>query len=327
MLDVSHKTSTLRSATAEAVVKMQPETLEMVKNATLPKGDAITVAKVAAIQAAKNTQQIIPYCHSLPLDYAGMSVEFGVDILTIHTEVRTVWKTGVEMEAMAAASVAALTIYDMTKMVDDHVTIEKVHLLKKKGGKSDFKEAFARELRAAVLVLSDSVSKGVKEDTSGLAIMDRLQREEIQVVDYKIIPDERELIAEVLRYYADVLKVDLILTTGGTGFSPRDCTPEAMMEILDKEIPGIPEMMRAYGQERTPYAMLSRAKAGQRGNTLIVNLPGSRRGVEESLDALFPSLLHAFKMVWGGKHPWGGNHPDDNRSAASETILSVSIEV
>jgi cyclic pyranopterin monophosphate synthase len=99
------------------------------------------------------------------------------------------------------------------------------------------------------------------------------------------------------------MQLDLVVTTGGTGMSPRDNTPEAMQRVIGREIPGIAEAMRSYGQERTPYAMLSRGMAGVRGKTLIVNLPGSRNGVRESLDALFPALIHAFKMIRGGGHP------------------------
>ncbi len=101
-----------------------------------------------------------------------------------------------------------------------------------------------------------------------------------------------------------------MLTTGGTGFSPRDNTPEAMARVIEREIPGIPEALRAYGQERTPYSMLSRGKAGIRGRTIIINLPGSKRGVAESLDALFPGLLHAFGMLRGGGHPDAPAHPE-----------------
>ncbi len=107
------------------------------------------------------------------------------------------------------------------------------------------------------------------------------------------------------------MQLDLVLTTGGTGFSPRDNTPEAMLRVIEREIPGIPEALRAYGQERTPYSMLSRGKAGIRGSTIIVNLPGSRRGVAESLDALFPGLLHAFGMLRGGGHSDPAPHPED----------------
>jgi cyclic pyranopterin phosphate synthase len=302
MIDVSKKTNSLRTAIASARIEMSAETVQVIKDGRVPKGDIFTVAKVAATQAAKNTHSLIPYCHSMPIDYVGVTFTTGENFVDIRTEVKAVWKTGVEMEAITAASVAALTIYDMLKMIDDTVVIRDVQLIAKTGGKSDFREQLTQAPRAAVLVLSDSVAAGTKQDISGKLIEQRLQSEGIDVIEYCIIADDRETIASKLRSFADDLKVDLVLTTGGTGFSPRDATPEAMGEVIEKEIPGIAEAMRSYGLARTPYAMLSRAMAGQRGNTIIVNLPGSRRGVSESLDALFPALLHAFKMVQGGNH-------------------------
>ncbi|MBI4534235.1 MAG: bifunctional molybdenum cofactor biosynthesis protein MoaC/MoaB, partial [Candidatus Melainabacteria bacterium] len=302
MLDVSKKIKTLRIATAQATLKVGPATVALVKEGKIPKGDALTIAKVAAIQAAKDTSHIIPYCHPLPVDFVGVDFELAQTAITVTVTVKAVYKTGVEMEALTAASVAALTMYDMLKMLDADMEIFKVKLLEKKGGKSDYTEKYAVKLRAAVLVTSDSVAAGKKDDVSGKLIAERLQLEGLEVVDYKVIPDDVDTIALTLEQYADEAKVDLVLTTGGTGFSPRDCTPEAMVRVLEREIPGIPEITRSYGQERTPYSMLSRGKAGIRGKTIIVNLPGSKKGVIDSLESLFPALLHAFKMLWGGAH-------------------------
>ncbi len=142
MRDISSKSNTLRTASAEARVDMSAGTLQLLREGRLPKGDALPVAKVAAIQAAKNTSQLIPYCHSLPIDFVGVTFEFTENSIFIRTEVKAVWKTGVEMEALTAASVAALTIYDMTKMIDDDVIIREVRLISKRGGKSDIHEEF-----------------------------------------------------------------------------------------------------------------------------------------------------------------------------------------
>ncbi|MBU1297654.1 MAG: bifunctional molybdenum cofactor biosynthesis protein MoaC/MoaB, partial [Bacteroidetes bacterium] len=199
-------------------------------------------------------------------------------------------------------SIALLTLYDMMKMLDEEMEILSVKLVSKKGGKSDFKTHFDKPLRSAVLVMSDSIAAGQKIDQSGKMIEERLKKEGIEVLDYKIISDDTELIKSTLIKYCDEMKLDLVVTTGGTGFSPRDFSPEATSQVIEREIPGIPEVMRAYGQELTPYSMLSRGKAGIRGNTIIVNLPGSKKGVAESLDALFPGLLHSFKMIAGGGH-------------------------
>lgn len=302
MIDISNKIKTLRTAVARATLKLKPETIELIHQNKIPKGDPLAVAKVAAIQAAKNTSQIIPYCHPLPIDYVGVDFNIGKDFIEVNVTVKAIYKTGVEMEALTAASVAVLTIYDMTKMLDDSMEIIGVKLLEKTGGKSDFRTEYDKPLRAAVLVLSDSISSGKKSDTSGKMIVERLKKEGIDVLEYNIIPDDVEKITQTLIKYADEDKLDLVMTTGGTGFSPRDCTPEAMANVVEREIPGIPEAAREFGQERTPYSMLSRAKAGIRGKTLIVNLPGSKKGAADSLNALFPGILHSFKMIWGGGH-------------------------
>lgn len=302
MRDVSHKHKSLRTAKAIAVLKASPATIDVIRTGKVPKGDPLPVAKVAAIQAAKNTHQLIPYCHPLPIDFVAVEFEIGNDTISATVEVKAIYKTGVEMEALTGASVAALTLYDMLKMIDEEMEILGVRLLEKTGGKSDFKEHFPEPLQAAVLVMSDSIAAGKKQDESGKIIKQRLETAGLQVRDYRIIADDAETIASTVRKYADVDKLDLVVTTGGTGLSPRDCTPEAMTALMDKEIPGIVEAARAFGQERTPYSMLSRGKAFLRGQTLVVNLPGSRGGVKDSLDALMPALLHAFKMMRAGGH-------------------------
>lgn len=304
MIDISHKYPTLRSAVAEAKLSLQPSTVEIVHNSQVPKGDPLEIARAAAVLAAKNTPSLIPYCHPIPITFVGVDFELGESTITVQATVKATAPTGVEMEAMTAASVAALTLYDMLKMLDETMAIEGVRLLEKRGGKSDFHESLERQLRAAVIVMSDTVASGKKPDTSGRLIEERMRKEEFEVVEYQTIPDEQDQIISLISSLADEREIDLIVTTGGTGFGSRDKTPEAMVKLLDREIPGIPEAVRAYGQQRTPYSMLSRAKAGIRGKTLIVNLPGSRRGVTESLDLLFPAILHAFPMIWGG----GGWH-------------------
>ncbi|MDP4198819.1 MAG: bifunctional molybdenum cofactor biosynthesis protein MoaC/MoaB [Bacteroidota bacterium] len=302
MIDTSHKSPTLRTARASALVTMHPDTILTIRDGRVPKGDPLMVARVAATQAAKNTQLIIPYCHPLPLDYVGIEFTVLEDSIQVQAEVKAVWKTGVEMEAMTAVMVAALTLYDMLKMIDEDLAIHNVRLDFKSGGKSDFKEQFSPPLRAAVLVLSDTVSAGSKRDTAGEAIAGSLRSKGIHVEDITVLPDETLSIAQKLRSYADGLGLDIVLTTGGTGLGPRDVTPEATRQIIDREIPGLAELMRSYGSERTPHAALSRAIVGQRGRTVIVNLPGSERGAIESLAAVLPALLHACTVIRGGDH-------------------------
>jgi molybdopterin adenylyltransferase len=150
-----------------------------------------------------------------------------------------------------------------------------------------------------ILTLSDKGSRGEREDRSGLEIREALTSFPARVEAYEVIPDEAEIIVQKLLEWVDRKKLDLILTTGGTGLSPRDVTPEATRRVLDKEIPGIAEAMRAEGRPLTPMAMLSRAVAGIRCRTLIVNLPGSPMAVRENLAVLLPVLKHALEKIQG----------------------------
>ena len=308
MIDVSKKTKTLRIAVAKATLTCSEDTISRIRKGDIPKGDPIPIAKVAAVQAAKNSSQIIPYCHPMPIEFVGVDFTLNNNSIDVIVTAKAIYRTGVEMEALTAASVAVLTLYDMMKMFDNEMEITGVKLLEKRGGKSEFGKKPKKQLEAAVLVASDSISGGTKSDKSGQIIIERLRAEGILIIDYNVIPDEETEISRNLIRYADELHLDLVITTGGTGFSPRDVTPEAMIKVIEREIPGIPEAVRVHGLERTPYSMLSRAKAGLRGKTLIVNLPGSKKGVAESLDALFPAVLHAYKMIWGG------GHEDDKKS-------------
>ncbi len=301
MIDVSEKLDTLREATAEATVRARPETIDMVKSGNVPKGNVIEMARAAGIIGAKKTSEIIPFCHQVPLDWVSVDFELGEKIV-IKTQAKAIWRTGVEMEALTAASIAALTIYDMLKPVDDSLEITSVKLIEKRGGKSEWNQHFKPPLKVAVLVFSDSVSHGKKEDRSGKVIIEKLRKEPVEVVEHKIFPDDFDVIKRELIRLSDEERVDLILTTGGTGLSTRDVTVDATKTVIQREVPGISEAARIYGFQRTPYAMLSREIAGVRGKTIIINLPGSSRGVAESMDALFPWTLHAFHILRGGGH-------------------------
>jgi len=302
MKDISNKFETLRSACAMAKVNAKPESIQAIKDGKVPKGNVLEVARTAAIINAKKTSDIIPFCHQIALDYVSIDFELDIKTIIIKSYIVAIAKTGVEMEALTAVSVAALTVYDMLKQIDNSLRIESIELIDKKGGKSTYTEELDRALTAGILVLSDSTTEGLREDKSGKIIESVLKQYKIKIVYYKIVPDEKELIKTELVHLCDVQKVDIILTTGGTGLGKRDNTPEATMEIIEKIAPGITEAIRSYGQRRTPYAMLSRAIAGIRNNTLIINLPGSSRGVQESLNALFPAIFHAQKTLWGSKH-------------------------
>lgn len=300
MFDVGDKPDTLRTAVAQAVVKVDPATITLIKEGKSPKGNIVDAARVAATMGAKRTPDLLPYCHPIPIDNVKVDVSLKEQSIEVTVEVKSIWKTGVEMESLTAACIAALTIYDMLKPVDETLSIESVRLVKKRGGIKDFYHEFDRTLKAAVLVMSDT--RGEKEDQSGKLVIERLKENGFDVVDYKVIKDEAEIIESELKRLADELKVDIVLTSGGTGLGPRDVTPEATMKVIEKEVSGVAEFLRAHGQRRTPLSMLSRGVAGVRGNTVIVNLPGSAKAVSESLDSLFPGILHIYRMLGGYGH-------------------------
>ena len=305
MRDISAKVTTLRTAVAEATLALSPKTLGLIRAGEIPKGDPLEVARVAAIQAAKQTSSIIPYCHPLPLDFAGVEFDLGEDRIRVTVTVKAIYKTGVEMEALCGASVAALTLYDMLKMLDDTLEILSVRLLSKKGGKSDFKKDSGQGLRAAVLVIADPSAGSREEDAAAELIEKRLLALGFAPPGRRTVPAGLEEVAGALRACADEQKLDLVLTAGGTSSGGGDIVPDAMSEVIGKEIPGIAEALRAYARERGPLSMFSRVRAGLRGKTIIVNLPGDPQGAEESLSALFPGLLHAFRMLRGEKHAQG----------------------
>ncbi len=154
-------------------------------------------------------------------------------------------------------------------------------------------------LRAGVLTISDRSSQGLREDKSGPELASMLQRHGIEVAWTEVVPDEVSDIRRILIQWADEQGADLILTTGGTGLSPRDVTPEATTSVVDRQVPGMAEAMRAASMAKTPHAMISRAVVGVRGKTLIINLPGSPRGAVENLEAVLPALRHAIDKIQG----------------------------
>jgi cyclic pyranopterin monophosphate synthase len=302
MVNITAKNYSHRIATATAVLKTSlAATIEAIEQRKVPKGDVLEFARAAGLLAIKKTSDVIPDCHPLPIESARIRTEIHGLEIHLFVEVETIYKTGVEVEAMHGAAVAALTMYDMLKPLDPALEIGSIRLLEKKGGKGSYKNQLKFPLRAAVVVCSDTIAAGKKTDSAGLAIVEKLKTCGLEGIGYHIIPDE----AADIRALAETLLaegVQLLLFCGGTGLSKRDVTPEALRPLIEREIPGIMEAARQYGQQRMPYAMLSRGIAGMRGDALLLTLPGSTRGASETMDALFPHLLHVFKVMEGARH-------------------------
>ena len=233
--------------------------------------------------------------------------------------VKVTGKTGVEMEALTGVSAALLTIYDMCKALDKKMEITDIRLLKKTGGENlsaenrsagnaeaedvenvcRKKEKRTRRWKAAVVTMSDKGFAGEREDKSGPLICEMIADQGYDVVRTELLPDEQKEIEKCLCTLCDDEKVDIVFTTGGTGFSLRDCTPEATMAVAHRNVPGIAEAMRAASAEVTPRAMLSRAVSAIRNHTLIVNLPGSPKAVKENLEAVLPVVEHGLEILTG----------------------------
>lgn len=301
MVDITHKNNTLRIATAQAIVKVsKTETMEAIKNQQVPKGDVFEMSRAAGLLAIKKTPDILPDCHPIPIEFGGISYEMEGLEIRIFCTIKTIYKTGVEVEAMHGASVVALNLYDMLKPIDKGVEIHHIKLLEKKGGKSDYK-LNQKSVTAAVIVCSDSISQGQKEDRAGKAIIANLEKHAVKILDYSVIPDEVDEIQSKVKHHVEK-GTQLIIFTGGTGLSPRDQSPEAIIPLLERRIPGMEEAIRSYGQNRTTYAMLSRSVAGSIGDSLVLALPGSTNGAKESMEAIFPAALHVFDIFKGARH-------------------------
>jgi cyclic pyranopterin phosphate synthase len=301
MVDITHKKNTLRIATAEALVTVSKEaTIKAIETNSVPKGNVFEMSRAAGLLGVKKTPELLPDCHPLPIEFAGFEFQINGLEIKITCTLKTIYKTGVEVEAMHGASIVALNMYDMLKPLDKGVEISSIRLVSKKGGKSDRHQVKAT-ITSAVTVCSDTIAKGEKEDQAGKEVVSHLKNWNIGIKEFKIIADEPNQIKTQLEKHVE-LQTSLILFVGGTGLSPRDQTPETLLPYLEKRIPGMEEAIRKYGQDRTAYAALSRSVVGMIGSSLVMALPGSTKGAVESLQAVFPEGLHLFDIIKGAPH-------------------------
>lgn len=303
MIDVGGKAVTRRVAVASGRLDTTAEVVALVVADGLKKADALATARIAGIAAAKRTSDLIPLAHLLPLDSVTVEFEPATASIGIRATVAVTAKTGVEMEALTAVAVAGLTLHDMIKAVDPAAVLGDIRLLEKSGGKHGHwtPDAVAPAPRGAavVIVSSTGAAAGTREDRTGPVIVDWLTTQGYTVDAPTVVAD-----ADIADAVATAVAASpaLVITTGGTGIHPQDRTPEATRAVLDRELPGVAEAIRAAGRAVTPTAALSRALAGLAGSTIVVNLPGSPGGVRDGLAVLGTLLPHLHDQIGGGGH-------------------------
>ena len=305
MKDIGMKPESYRTAIATGILHVPPHCIELLRNGNTDKGDALKTARIAGILGAKRTDELIPLCHPLPIYRADVEYELEEAHVVITAVVETIGPTGVEMEALTAVSLTGLTLYDMLKphCEPEELCLDQVKLGQKKGGKSHFTRVLKESLAASVIVLSDTVASGKKADTAGQNVMEILEEANFGYIHYQVISDSPEQLKALIEQQKN--EYSLILTVGGTGLGPKDLTVETIQPLLTREIPGLMEAARSFGQRRTPYAALSRGVAGYIENSLILTLPGSRQGAKESLVAILPALVHLFDVQKNIPHAGG----------------------
>ncbi|RKG31192.1 bifunctional molybdenum cofactor biosynthesis protein MoaC/MoaB [Acinetobacter tianfuensis] len=305
MKNVGMKAESYRTAIATGILHAPPHCIELLRNGNTEKGDALKTARIAGILGAKRTDELIPLCHPLPIYRADVEYELGEAQVEIIATVETIGPTGVEMEALTAVSLAGLTLYDMLKphCEPEDLCLDQVKLQKKKGGKSHFTRVLKESMAASIIVLSATVAAGKKPDTAGQNVHEILEEANFSNIHYQVIADSPEQLLTLIEQQKD--QYPLILTVGGTGLGPKDLTVETIQPLLKREIPGLMEASRSFGQKRTPYAALSRGVAGYIDNSLVITLPGSRQGAKESLIAILPALVHLFDVQKNIPHAGG----------------------
>jgi len=296
MIDVGAKALTRRVAVASGRLDTTAEVVALVLADGLPKADVLATARIAGIAGAKRTSELIPLAHLLPLEKVTIEFEPAEASIGITATVAVTAKTGVEMEALTAVAIAGLTLHDMIKAVDPGAVLGEIRLIDKTGGKS---RRSSSPGAAVAIVASTRVAAGAAEDATGPVLVDWLRAQGYAIEAPTVVADAG--IAEALRD-AVAGAPGIILTTGGTGISPSDRTPEATAGVLERELPGVAEAIRAAGRDKVPTAALSRARAGLAGDTIVINLPGSTGGVRDGLAVLDALLPHLREQLAGGDH-------------------------
>ncbi len=317
MIDVGEKVATRRRAEAQGEIVLSYEAYQALKENKNPKGNVLALAEVAGIMAAKRTSEIIPLCH--PLSLSAVHLKFILNdkdhSIKVVCEARTTAQTGVEMEALCGVNAALLSIYDLSKAVDPLIEIKNIRLNLKEGGKSGLwknpnhetpqpptRNPFLQNTRVAILTISDRVSKNETRDQSGPKLRLRLEAESAEIISQMVVADEISEIQNSILQIIEKYQPQLILTTGGTGLSPRDVTPEALEQISQRKIPGLGELLRQDGAKHIPTAWLSRSLACVIQKTLVIALPGSTKACDEAMDVLLPILKHSLHTLRGGTH-------------------------
>lgn len=297
MKDVGMKPESLRSATAATRFYAPDHCLQRIAARDTEKGDPQASARIAGILAAKRTDELLPLCHPLPIHAAEVHFAIEADHVAIEADVHTIGPTGVEMEALTAASLAALTLYDMLKPYaePDELRIDDTHLIEKQGGKSHYSRRLVTALPALVLMVSTPVADGHKSDAAGRRVVEGLTRAGFEPIDYRILADDPGQVGAAVDA-ATAAETPLVVTVGGTGIGPKDKVVETVEPKLTTPMPGLMETARAFGQKRSPYAVLSRGVSGFIESSLALTFPGSRTGAEETLAALLPSILHVLEI-------------------------------
>jgi cyclic pyranopterin phosphate synthase len=290
MRNITHKSETLRRATAYAHLTTELPFAELLQRGRDDKGDALEIGRIAGIMAAKKTWETIPFCHPIPVTHAGVTFAIEEHGVSIEATCETVAQTGCEIEAMNAASVAALTVYDVLKPHSMGIVIDGIRLLHKSGGKSDLPEALDPPIRVGVVVTSDLVVGGVKQDTAGRLVRDFVVANAGLTIAREVLVGSDSVSVTGAVNECLLGGCELVLTVGGTGVTAVDQTVEAVSALLDRTLPGVMEAARDYGQRRTPLAMLSRGVSGVTDNTLVITIPGSTGGARDTMQALFPAV-------------------------------------